>query len=109
MQVAALELRHTVEKKLPPETAAAAAAARSRIIAVAEGTGALSDERSPTGFRELDREMMLRLQVQDAVVLGLLLTVYLVTLSFGWSLVYRISKAEEDRSNFRFYTGPADH
>lgn len=109
VRVAVLELQHTVERKLPHESAAAVAASRSHIIAIAEGTGALSDERSPTGFRELDREMKLRLQVQDAVVLGLLLTVYLVTLSFGWSLVYRISKAEEDRSNFRFYSGPADH
>lgn len=88
---------------LETSTDAAPNSLSKRLFAIAEGTGALSDERSPTGFRDLDREMRWRLQAQDAAVLLMLFGVYITTLVFGWTLVYRIAQSEESRSVIRFF------
>jgi hypothetical protein len=73
------------------------------VWAVGEGVGSLAYDRSPTDSRTLNRELRERLQVQDYATIGVVLTVFAMTILVSLSSIYKVS---EDPSPVRFYTDP---
>ncbi|CAD7951159.1 unnamed protein product [Amoebophrya sp. A25] len=54
----------------------------------------------------IEKAMVKRMNVQDLAVLGLLCVIYFVTLAFGFSIVYRMSK---NNSAVKYYADPRSH
>ena len=51
----------------------------------------------------IEKAMVKRMNIQDLAVLALLAIIYMVTLCFGWSIVYRMSK---NSSRVKYYADP---
>jgi hypothetical protein len=68
-----------------------------------EGIGAMAYERSPTGSRVINHDLRQRLQLQDFATIGLLLTVFALTIGLSCCSVYQVS---DDTSPAAYYSEP---
>eukprot|EP00927_Polykrikos_kofoidii_P038674 TRINITY_DN33088_c0_g1_i5.p1 TRINITY_DN33088_c0_g1~~TRINITY_DN33088_c0_g1_i5.p1 ORF type:complete len:751 (-),score=186.14 TRINITY_DN33088_c0_g1_i5:170-2422(-) len=80
-----------------------APAAESDILRMGEGVGSLAYDRSPTGSRNLNRELRRRLEVQDCATLAMLIVTFFATVFVSCYGIYQVS---DDPSPVAFYSDP---
>lgn len=68
-----------------------------------EGIGAMAYERSPTGSRDVNRDLRKRLQIQDLATVTLLITAFVATIVLSCSSVYQVA---HDPSPAAYYSEP---
>eukprot|EP00929_Paragymnodinium_shiwhaense_P105510 TRINITY_DN7056_c0_g1_i2.p1 TRINITY_DN7056_c0_g1~~TRINITY_DN7056_c0_g1_i2.p1 ORF type:complete len:1254 (+),score=243.03 TRINITY_DN7056_c0_g1_i2:124-3885(+) len=73
------------------------------VLRLGEGVGSLAYDRSPTGSRNLNRELRRRLEIQDCATLSLLIGVFAMTVLVSCYGIYQVS---EDPSPVAFYSDP---
>jgi len=71
-----------------------------------EGIGAMAYERSPTGSRSINIDLRKRIQLQDFATIGLLLSVFGLTLLLSCCSVYQVA---DDPSPAAYYSDPKNY
>jgi len=77
--------------------------AESNVEKLGEGIGAMAYERSPTGSRNVNRDLRKRLQIQDLATVTLLITAFVATIVLSCSSVYQVA---HDPSPAAYYSEP---